>query len=75
MENLLRYDKDKVYTFIDLETENLCLSFINNRPWQCGMINAKGNEILQTSDIYIKWDKPIINTTKLLSILAKLLKL
>ena len=59
MENLLRYDKDKVYTFIDLETENLCLSFVNNRPWQCGMIKVKGNEILQTSDIYIKWDKPI----------------
>jgi hypothetical protein len=54
MENLLRYDKDKIYTFIDLETENLCLSFVNNRPWQCGMIKAKGNEILQTSDIYIK---------------------
>jgi len=46
MENLLRYDKDKVYTFIDLETENLCLSFVNNRPWQCGMIKVKGNELL-----------------------------
>lgn len=59
MENLLRYDKDKIYTFIDLETENLCLNFINNRPWQCGMIKVKGQEILASKDIYIKWDKPI----------------
>jgi len=59
MENLLRFDKDKVYTFIDLETENLCLNFINNRPWQCGMIKVKGQEILGSKNIYIKWDKPI----------------
>lgn len=59
MENLLRYDNEKRYTFIDLETENLCLNFCHNRPWQCGMIKVKGNQIIESSDTYIKWEKPI----------------
>ena len=43
-EHLLRFNKDKVYTFIDCETENLCLNSFHNLPWQIGMIKVKGEE-------------------------------
>lgn len=58
-DNLLRYSTDKLFVFIDLETENLCLNFCHNRPWQCGMLKVKGNQEIDSRDIYIKWDKPI----------------
>lgn len=64
MDNLLRYNKDTIYTFIDLETENLCLSTCHNRPWQCGMIRLKGDQILEQSDVCLKWDKPINISTE-----------
>lgn len=53
---LLRYDEEKVLTFIDVETENLCLSFINNRPWQVSTIQVKGNNIIKETDKFVYWD-------------------
>ena len=44
-EHLLRFDKDKNYTFIDCETENLCLNDFHNLPWQIGMIKIKIDDI------------------------------
>jgi DNA polymerase III epsilon subunit-like protein len=70
MENLLRFDSEKIYTFIDFETENLCLNFANNRPWQCGMIKVKGQEVIDSADIYIKWDKPI-NVSKEAAVMTR----
>jgi len=58
-EDLLRFDKEKTFVFIDLETENLCLSFCKNLPWQVGMIKAKGNEAIDSKDFYVKWDREI----------------
>ena len=55
-EHLLRYDKDKIITFIDLETFNLCLNFCHNLPWQIGMIKSKGGEKIDSKNFYIKWD-------------------
>ena len=55
--HLLRFDKTKTLTFIDCETYNLCLSFINNRPWQIAFIEVKGDEIIKETDLLIKWPK------------------
>jgi DNA polymerase III epsilon subunit-like protein len=55
-EDLLRYDKDKEIVFIDCETFNLCLNEFHNLPWQIAMIKYKGNRIVKSWDIYIKWD-------------------
>ena len=55
-EELLRYDKDKEFLFIDCETFNLCLNECHNLPWQIAMIKYKGNKIIKSWDINIKWD-------------------
>lgn len=54
-ENLLRFNKEKEYVFIDCETFNLCLNSCHNLPWQIGMIKIKGNEILSMRKYYVKW--------------------
>lgn len=58
-EDLLRFDKEKVFVFIDLETENLCLNFCNNVPWQIGMIKVRGNKAIDTKNFYVKWDREL----------------
>ena len=55
-EHLLRYNKDKTFVFIDLETFNLCLNFCHNLPWQVGMIKAKGDFKTDSKNFYIHWD-------------------
>ena len=55
--NLLRYNKDITYTFLDCETFNLNLSFKFNRPWQIALIEAKGDKIVSKKDIHINWKK------------------
>lgn len=55
-DNLLRFNTTDEFVFIDLETFNLCLSFIHNRPWQAGLVKVKGSNIIDKKDIYIKWD-------------------
>ena len=58
-EHLLRFDKDKIYTFIDCETENLCLHDFHNLPWQIGMFKVKGEKILAEKDLWVSWDRDI----------------
>lgn len=53
--DLLRYNKDKLFVFFDYETFNLTLSFINNLPWQLGILKVKGEKILDSRDLLIKW--------------------
>lgn len=55
-EHLLRFDKTKIYTFIDFETFNLCLNFCHNLPWQVGMLRVQGERILDSKNFYLKWD-------------------
>jgi DNA polymerase III epsilon subunit-like protein len=55
-EHLLRYDKSKELVFIDCETMNLCLNRCNNLPWQIAMLKVKGSKIIESKDLYIKWD-------------------
>jgi DNA polymerase III alpha subunit (gram-positive type) len=52
---LLRYDKDKTYCLIDCETCNLGLNEQLNLPFQVSILKARGNDILQEFDFYIKW--------------------
>jgi len=54
--NLLRFDKKSTFVFCDFETYNLCLNFSHNRPWQAGLIKVKGNKIIESLDLYIKWN-------------------
>ena len=57
--HLLRFDKNKVFVFIDFETLNLCLNFVHNLPWQCAMLKVKGNDIIDSKDFYIKWNSDL----------------
>lgn len=56
-EHLLRFDKNKTYTYLDFETFNLGLTFLVNRPWQVGIIQVKGEKITNTMDILVDWYK------------------
>lgn len=58
-EELLRYDKNKTYVFIDLETFNLCLNFSHNLPWQIGMIKCKGETKIDSKNYYINWESDL----------------
>jgi len=69
-EHLLRFNKDKIYTFIDCETENLCLNDFHNLPWQIGMIKMKGEKIIDKKDLWISWDREI-NLSKGAAIITK----
>lgn len=55
-QHFLRFNKDKVLTFFDFETFNLCLSFRHNLPWQLGIVKVKGDTIIDSRDILIKWN-------------------
>ena len=54
--NLLRFNKNTEYVFIDCETFNLCLNSCHNLPWQIAMIKVKGDKIIDEKNFYIKWD-------------------
>lgn len=56
-EDLLRFDKNKKFFFFDLETFNLCLNFVQNRPWQFGILIVQGDEVIESKDILINWTK------------------
>ena len=58
-EHLLRFDKNKSFTFIDCETENLCLHPSHNLAWQVGMIKAVGDKKIDEKDLLVKWDRSI----------------
>ena len=55
--HLLRFKDDKLFVFIDFETENLCLNFDNNIPWQMAMIKSRGGKKYDEKDLMIKWDR------------------
>jgi len=54
-EQLLRFRKDATYCLIDLETFNLALNFQQNRPRQVGVLEVKGEEIINSLDINVNW--------------------
>jgi hypothetical protein len=55
-EHLLRFDKNKTLVFIDCETFNLCLNYCHNRPWQIAMLKTQGDRIIDSKDVYLKWN-------------------
>ena len=63
-EDLLRYDNDKTLVFIDCETENLCLSFDKNLPWQIALIKMKGNKRIGEKDFHVKWPQRDIDISE-----------
>lgn len=56
--HLLRFSKTKVFTFVDLETYGLCLNFINNKPWQVGILKVVGDNTVDSHDIIVNWPTP-----------------
>lgn len=56
-DHLLRFDKEKVYCFIDFETENLCLNSCHNLPWQVAMIKTVNGKKIDEKNFYIKWPR------------------
>jgi DNA polymerase III epsilon subunit-like protein len=54
--DLLRFNKDAVLVFTDLETFNLCLNFCHNLPWQASALKVVGDKSIDERDFYIKWD-------------------
>ena len=58
-DHLLRFDKEKVYCFIDFETENLCLNNSHNLPWQVAMIKAVDGKKIDEKNFYIKWPRKV----------------
>lgn len=54
-EHLLRFNKKVKYAFVDFETYNLNLTFLNNRPWQTGILIVKGDQITETHNIITNW--------------------
>lgn len=53
--HLIRFNKQAKFSFIDIETYNLCLSLDYNRPWQIAIVNVEGEKIVNEKDLYIKW--------------------
>lgn len=40
---------------MDIESFNLCLSLVYNRPWQIGLISVVGDSIVKSNDVIINW--------------------
>lgn len=59
-DNLLRYNKNVKYCYLDFETQNLFLNFEFNKPWQIGIVNSVGNRITATHNIIVKWPEPLV---------------
>lgn len=55
LDNTLAYNKTSKFCFFDLETYNLCLSFIRNRCWQATFITLNGDKTESVHDLFIKW--------------------
>jgi DNA polymerase III epsilon subunit-like protein len=53
--HLLRFDKTSRFAYLDFETYNLCLNFSKNRPWQTGIIEVVGGQIVDSHDIIVNW--------------------
>lgn len=66
--DLLRFQDDKVFTFIDCETLNLCLHPFHNLPWQVSLIETRGGKTLKEHDYYPNFwgdeDVPISDDAK-----------
>lgn len=70
--NLLRYNQNVTYAFIDLETFNLALHFFHNRPWQVGIIKVQGEKIVDAKDVRLKWpDAPHLAIGKEAAVITK----
>lgn len=70
--HLLRYRTDVTYALVDLETFNLNLSFRYNRPWQVGILLARGEKVLDGRDIRINWpDAPHLSIGKEAAMITK----
>lgn len=55
-DHLLRFNNKDELVFIDVETFNLCLNLANNLPWQISMLKVIGHEIVDSKDMYLKWN-------------------
>jgi Exonuclease len=54
-DNLLRFKKNTKYAVLDFESYNLALHFAFNKPWQVAVIQTKGFEVLNCTELIINW--------------------
>lgn len=54
---LIRFDNESLFAFVDLETFGLNLSFEYNRPWQASIITRRNGQNLRFEDLFIDWGK------------------
>lgn len=59
--DLLRFQDDKVFAFIDCETLNLCLHPFHNLPWQISIVESIGGQIKKEHDFFVDFwgDHPV----------------
>lgn len=53
--HLIRFNKTARFAYLDFETYNLFLHFAKNRPWQTGIIEVVGGNIVGSHDIITNW--------------------
>lgn len=70
-EDLLRFDKKKLFVFMDKETENLCLNFEHNLPWQVALLKTVGNTKIDSRDFHLKWDMRPIKLSEQAAVVTK----
>lgn len=58
-DNLIRFDKKSRFLFVDFETENLCLNYRFNKPWQMAMLMSQNGEELWSRDIRVNFEEGI----------------
>jgi DNA polymerase III epsilon subunit-like protein len=60
MMDLLRFDNNVKILVIDFESENTSLIIPTlDVAWQVGMLKTQGNNIIDSYDSFIKWDRPL----------------
>lgn len=52
---LIRFNTQDKFTWVDVESQNLCLNYRLNLPWQIGIVEVINNKIVQENDILINW--------------------
>lgn len=60
MSELLRFQKNIKYSFLDIESYNLCLNFCFNAPWEIEILQSIGTKTINSTNYIINWlnEKP-----------------
>ncbi len=54
------FDTKSKFSWIDVETQNLCLNYRLNLPWQIGIIDVVNGKIVKEQDIMVNWGRDFV---------------